>query len=127
MAKQISILLIALAILIFSGVWEINYLQESSNYIRSDIDAALNTLYSNNFENTKKNIKNIEDTWENMKFVWNIFVNHERIDDLEETMVELKSYVYLEDNEESIKSANKLKRIVEQIIEKQKFTAEHIL
>ncbi len=127
MAKQVSILIIALAILIFSGIWEINYLENSAMYLKGDIDSTMQAVNSNNFNNAKNNIKNVENTWDDMKFVWNIFVNHERIDDLEETMVELKAYVDSEDSEESIKSAQKLKRIVEQIVNKQMFTAEHVL
>lgn len=127
MAKQIIILVVSLTLLIFSGIWEINYLNESSAFFMSDIDSVKNAINSSNYESAKNNMDRVEKTWEDMKFVWNIFVNHERIDDLEECMIELKSYVIAKDNEESINSSDRLKRIIEQIVEKQQFTAEHVL
>ena len=127
MFKQILTLIIALGILIFSGVWEINYLENSSKYLMGDIDNTINYINQEKFDMAKVANKNVISTWKNMKFVWNIFVNHERVDDLEEALVDIESYIAFENKEESISSANKSKRIINQIVEKQKFTPEHIL
>lgn len=127
MFKQILTLIIALGILIFSGIWEINYLENSSKYLMGDIDNTINYINQDKYDMAKDANKNVISTWKNMKFVWNIFVNHERVDDLEETLVDLESYIEFENKEDSISSANKLKRIINQIVEKQKFTPEHIL
>ncbi|CCY72229.1 putative uncharacterized protein [Clostridium sp. CAG:921] len=127
MFKQILTLIIALGILIFSGIWEINYLENSSKYLMGDIDNTINYINQEKFDMAKVANKNVISTWKNMKFVWNIFVNHERVDDLEEALVDIESYIEFENKEESISSANKSKRIINQIVEKQKFTPEHIL
>lgn len=127
MLKQILTLIIALGILIFSGIWEINYLENSSKYLMGDIDNTINYINQEKFDMAKVANKNVISTWKNMKFVWNIFVNHERVDDLEEALVDIESYIEFENKEESISSANKSKRIINQIVEKQKFTPEHIL
>ena len=127
MFKQILTLIIALGVLIFSGLWEINYLENSSKYLMGDIDNTINYINQEKFDMAKVANKNVISTWKNMKFVWNIFVNHERVDDLEEALVDIESYIEFENKEESISSANKSKRIINQIVEKQKFTPEHIL
>lgn len=127
MFKQILTLIIALGILIFSGIWEINYLENSSKYLMGDIDNTINYINQEKFDMAKVANKNVISTWKNMKFVWNIFVNHERVDDLEEALVDIESYIEFENKEESISIANKSKRIINQIVEKQKFTPEHIL
>ena len=127
MFKQILNLILALWILIFSGIWEINYLENSSKYLMGDIDNTINYINQEKFDMAKVANKNVISTWKNMKFVWNIFVNHERVDDLEEALVDIESYIEFENKEESISSANKSKRIINQIVEKQKFTPEHIL
>ncbi len=127
MFKQILTLIIALGVLIFSGIWEINYLENSSKYLMGDIDNTINYINQEKFDMAKVANKNVISTWKNMKFVWNIFVNHERVDDLEEALVDIESYIEFENKEESISSANKSKRIINQIVEKQKFTPEHIL
>lgn len=127
MFKQILTLIIALGVLIFSGIWEINYLENSSKYLMGDIDNTINYINQEKFDMAKVANKNVISTWKNMKFVWNIFVNHERVDDLEEALVDIESYIEFENKEESISSSNKSKRIINQIVEKQKFTPEHIL
>lgn len=127
MTKQISILVVSLFLLIFSGLWEIHYLDTTSKYLISDIDYMKNALEGEHLDMAKEHIDEMQTTWKNMKMVWNIFVNHERMDDLEEAMVELKAYVEEGDKEEGIKSAQKLKRIVEQIVDKQRFALEHVL
>ena len=76
-------------------MWEINYLENTSRYLHSDIDSVKNLVENDNFELAKKGYENIENTWNNMSKVWNIFVNHERLDYLEEEMVLLKSSIEL--------------------------------
>ena len=127
MKKQIIILLVALFLLIFCGMWEINYLENTSRYLHSDIDSVKNLVENDNFELAKKGYENIENTWNNMSKVWNIFVNHERLDYLEEEMVLLKSNIEISQKDEALNSIEKLNRIVSQIVEKQKPTFEHVL
>ena len=127
MKKQIIILLVSLFLLIFCGMWEINYLENTSRYLHSDIDSVKNLVENDNFELAKKGYENIENTWNNMSKVWNIFVNHERLDYLEEEMVLLKSNIEISQKDEALNSIEKLNRIVSQIVEKQKPTFEHVL
>lgn len=127
MKKQIIILLIALFLLVSCGMWEINYLENTSRYLHSDIDSVKNLVENDNFELAKKGYENIENTWNNMSKVWNIFVNHERLDYLEEEMTLLKSNLDISQKDEALNSIDKLNRIVSQIVEKQKPTFEHVL
>jgi len=117
MKKQIIILLVALFLLIFCGLWEINYLENTSRYLHGDINSVKNLVQ----------YESIENTWNNISSVWNIFVNHERLDYLEEEMTLLKSNLEVKQKEEALNSIDKLERIVTQIVEKQKPTFEHIL
>jgi len=127
MKKQIIILLVALFLLIFCGLWEINYLENTSRYLHGDINSVKNLVENENFEMAKKQYESIENTWNNISSVWNIFVNHERLDYLEEEMTLLKSNLEVKQKEEALNSIDKLERIVTQIVEKQKPTFEHIL
>ena len=73
MLKQVFILVISSAILIFSGLWEIKYIENSSRYLLSDIEYSKNALKNNNFELAKQHVKNLENTWESMKKTWKMF------------------------------------------------------
>lgn len=127
MKKQIIILIIALITIIYCGIWELNYLDKTSMYLKSDINNVKNLIENNNFDMALIGYESIEKTWDNMSRLWNIFINHERIDHLEETMAVLKTNIQTNEKEDAIESVNKLDRIISQIIDKQKPTFEHVL
>lgn len=126
MAKQILIFIVSIALLIFGGIWELKYLNNTSRYLQTDIDYVRYELENNNFEGAKNQIVELKNTWYDVSDVWNIFVNHDRIDDLEEAIETLSANVELKNKEEGIKSSIILKAIVTQIVDKQKFSFEHV-
>lgn len=126
MAKQILIFIVSIALLIFGGIWELKYLNNTSRYLQTDIDYVRYELENNNFEGAKNQIDELKNTWYDVSDVWNIFVNHDRIDDLEEAIETLSANVELKNKEEGIKSSIILKAIVTQIVDKQKFSFEHV-
>lgn len=127
MGKQIAILIISLFLLIFGGIWEIKYLERTSRYLASEVEYTKNAIENNNFELADKQMESMQNTWDDMNIVWNIFINHDRIDDLEEAIEDLDSYIYLKQDKEAINAADRLNKIIYQIVDKQKFSFEHIL
>lgn len=126
MAKQIIIFIVSVALLVFGGVWELKYLNNTSRYIKTDIDYVKYEIERGNFEGAKDQINELKNTWRDVSDVWNIFVNHDRIDDLEEAIETLSADVELKDKDSAIKSSIILKAIVSQIVDKQKFSFEHV-
>ncbi|MDD3304045.1 MAG: DUF4363 family protein [Clostridia bacterium] len=127
MAKQISILVISLLILIVGGLWEVNYLERTAYYLMGDVDSVKNAIENNNFDVAQSNLKNVEHTWEKMRFTWNIFVNHERIDSLENDMNDIKSYIEAKNTEDSVIATKTLNKTIFEIVDKQKFSFEHVI
>lgn len=127
MKKQIIILAVSLIVIIYCGIWELNYLDKTAMYLKSDINNVRNLVQNNNFDMAMRGYERIENTWKDMSRLWNIFINHDRIDYLEETMVMLKANIQTREKEEAIEQANKMERIVSQIVDKQKPTFEHVL
>ena len=62
MAKQISILLISLALLIFGGIWELKHLERTAYYLMGDVDSVRNAIENDNFDLAESNLKNLENT-----------------------------------------------------------------
>ena len=107
MKKQI----VALFLLIFCGIWEINYLENTSRYLKSDVDSIRNFVENENYDMADKAYDNMENTWNSMVKVWNIFVNHERIDYLEESMIVLKANIETKQKDEAIDLIELLHRL----------------
>lgn len=125
--KQWTILIVSIFILIIAGCWQIKYLEKTSIYTLSDIEYVKNTANNGNFEMTKEGIKNIKNTWDNIKPVWHIFIDSNEIDGVEETIEKIKSYADEENKEEVIVNANELDRTLNYIVSKQRIKLGNIL
>lgn len=124
--RQWLILIISLFLIIFFGIYEVKYLNESSSYIISDIEYCKNAINNDNFDMAKSHLKNVEETWSNLNKIWSIFVDHEEIGNIDEELLEFKIYIQQENKEDSILACNKLKRIIEHSVEKQKLSVENV-
>ncbi len=126
MTRQIFILILSSILVIFGGIWETKHLERSCNFVLSDIEYTKNLLNNNNFEGSKAQMKELDNTWKNVKDVWNIFIPHDEIDDIENSIAMLHSYVDLENKEEALVYINKLNSDLKDVIEKQQINMENI-
>ena len=67
MTRQIFILILSIGAVILGGVWESKYLERSCNFVLADVEYTENALNNNNFEIAKSQIKELEDSWNNVK------------------------------------------------------------
>lgn len=125
--KQWIILIISLLILFLSGIWEINYLKNSSIYALSDLEYSRNLVQNGNFNLANEQINSIDDSWKNIKNVWSIFVDHTEIGNIDERILKYKSCVELKDKDESIKAANELERIFRHVVEKYEIRVSNVI
>ncbi len=126
MTRQIFILIITILLVICGGIWENSHLEKSCNYVLADIEYTKNSLENNNFEFAKSQVKELNNTWDNVKDVWNIFVPHDEIDDIENSLTLLSAYVNTDNKEESLVYIEKLSRDLKDVISKQQVNMENI-
>ena len=124
--KQLLILLITLAIIIISGIWEISYLKESSHYFLADISNLYQIAQRENYELAKKEGKNIKKTWEKIEKTWALFIDDRKMEDIEEELVSFVSYIDSQDKTEIHASYERLKNNVKDIAEYECLNAENI-
>ena len=126
MTRQVFILIISIGLVIFGGIFESRYLRNSCNFVLADIDYTKNALNNNNFEIAKEHIKELENSWNNVKDAWNIFVQNDLIAQIDDSLVELKAYVNNENKEEGMVCANKLRANLEDIVSRQKINFQNV-
>ncbi len=125
--KQWLILIVSLIVLILSGIWEINYLKNSSIYALSDLEYSRNLVENGNFTLANEQINSIDDSWKNIKTVWSIFIDHEEIGNIDERILDYKTCIELKDKDEAIKAAKELERIFKHVVEKQEIRVGNII
>lgn len=125
--KQVIIMIICILILLGGGIGEIKYLDKSSVYILSEIDYVENAINNSNFDEAGKQINITFDNWTKIKNLWNVFIIHEEIDDIDEAIIELKEYIKFENEEECFVAIEKIKRDLEHTVKRQKVLIDNIL
>ncbi len=117
--KQWIILIIALILLIGGGIYETKYLESSSRYLLSDVYYSKQAIENNNLKLAKSHYNSLNDTWNNLKESWAIFIDHDEIGNLEEEMLKYNSYLEKENEEEAYVTILEIERLINHVIEKQ--------
>jgi hypothetical protein len=124
--KNVIILVTTILVLFIAGIWQIKYIKESSIYVISDVEYATNLLENNNFNGANNHISELENTWENMKKIWSIFIAHDEIDDIETALVNFKTYTKSQNKEEALVYSEQLKQNLNHISKKQEIRFENV-
>lgn len=125
--KQIIILIISVIISLSAGLYEINYLKNTTKYFNADINHIKNKINSQDFEEADIYLNKVEKSWNKIKNIWDIFVNHEDINQIEEEMLLCKLDIKSQDKEDSLKSVERLKRDLNNIYERKKIKLQNII
>lgn len=125
--KQAIIMIICIAIVVIGGIYEIKYLNKSSQFLRADIEYIQNAINNNNYEIAKTQINSTYASWKNVKKIWNIFVSHEELDDIDDAMIELKEHLDYENEEECLVAIEKIKNGLEHTVKRQEVRLDNIL
>lgn len=125
--KQVVIMIICILILLCGGIGEIKFLDKSSVYILSEIDYIENAINNSNYDEANKQIEITFNNWTKIKNLWNIFIIHEEIDDIDEAIIELREYIKYENEEECFVAIEKVKRDLEHTVKRQKVLLDNIL
>jgi len=125
--KQSIIMIICIVIIVVGGVFEIKYLEKSSLYLSSDIEYIQNAIQNKNYDVALTQTNSTYSSWKSVKNIWNIFVNHDEIDEIESAIIELKEHLSFENDEECLVAIEKIKRNLEHTVERQKVKIDNIL
>lgn len=125
--KQFITFLIGILIIILGGLGEIYYIDKSSNYYRSDIEYIKNVIQNDNFKAAKEQFDRTFDTWENQKYIWDIFVYHEEVDDISQNLLELKHNINIENKEDALLSIEKTYDSLDHTAKRQHLKIENVL
>lgn len=125
--KQIATLGICIILLFAGGIFEIKYLNKTSLYIQSELEYIENAVKNENYEFAKSQFESTFSSWNKVKDSWNIFITHDEIDDINEYMIDLKSALDYEEEDECINAIEQLKSGIEYTIKRQNLRIDNVL
>ena len=125
--KQVWILIISIMILVTAGICEIKFLNNSSKYLKADLDYIENAVLNNNYQLAKSQFDNTFSSWNELKDVWHIFITSEEIDAINSNIIELKHYLEYEEEEDSLIAIEQIKSSITHCITRQNLRIDNIL
>lgn len=124
--KQVIIFVIVILIIVFSGLFQIEYLKSTSVYQLSDIEYIKNLIANEKVDLAYENALAFKDGWSNTRKTWSLFVNHSEIGKLDNNITELVSYLKLGNKEEAIIRIDNLNEDFKDIVDSEIIRIENV-
>lgn len=125
--KQYLVLALALSVIILLNIWQTNFLNKTSRYILTDINEIENSVKRQDYEAVLKGIYELENTWNIVESGWDIFGEHNDIEQINERIESMKVYATYEDVEELVNECTLLEHIIKHVIESEKLNIGNVL
>lgn len=125
--KQYIIIGIALLIIITLNFWQASYLKDTSRYLLSDINEIDNSIKRLDFKAALKGVDELEQTWKNLQYMWDVFGEHNDVERISEHIKSIKVYAKHEDKEELVNEYTLLENLINHVIEAEQVNFSNVL
>ena len=128
MKKTLIISIIGFTLIIIFAIFIQNYLEKSSEKLVNEINNLINAVANDKISESISIREKAQKEWDDTKNKWAMLVDHEEIDNIEETMHRVE--MLMKDPEEKVEllsELNKLKFYLEHIPKREEFALENIL
>ena len=125
--KQCIIIAVAIILVIILNIWQINYLKTTSRYVLTDINEIDNSVKREDYESVLKGVEELEKTWENIEPGWDIFGEHNDIEQIAEHIVSMKVYSKHADKEELVNEYKLLESLINHVVESEQLKFSNVL
>lgn len=122
--KRLIIAAVLLALVIATYLSSLYYITDSCGKAENLLETSV-SVYKQE-KTAEKEAKNLEKYWDKKEKTLSVFVNHDRIDDIEKAISLLNVYAKTKDNELFYEYADNVKVLIHQIMEDTKITMHSI-
>ena len=128
MKKTLIISLVGLFVVIILSIFIQKYLEKSSKVLIIEIDKLMEAVEADKINESIKLREQVQEKWDNTKKKWAALIDHEEIDNIEETMHRIE--MLIGDPEEKVELLSELNRLsfyLEHIPEREAFSLENVM
>ena len=125
--KQYIIIVVAIIIVVLFNIWQASYLKQTSRYLLTDINEIENSVKREDFKTALNGVYELENTWNAVKAGWDIFGEHDDIEQINEHIQSMKVYAEYEDKEELVNEYTLLENEIKHIIDAEKISFSNVL
>ena len=122
--KRLIVAAILFLVVIATYLTSLFYITDSCDKAKSMVENSI-SIYTKN-QTAKKEARDLENYWNKKEPLLSVFVNHDRIDDIETAISLMNVYAKIPKNELFYEYADNVKMLIHQILEDTKFTMHSI-
>ena len=126
MVKDFSIIGCIIVVVIIGHIYAQNMLKRESDEISGELISIKNQIQAGNTENINENINKTYENWSIKASNWSILADHQEIDNIEKTIINVKSAIESEDYTVALSKIDESKFLISQIQDKEKIILKNI-
>jgi len=118
----LKVLVIMMAItIIFIGfaIWTQHTLASSAQTLEQTLNSLESAIKGDNWETANEQLEYFNQLWEKTKNLWQIFIDHEEIDNIDVTLARVKQLVSTKEKADSLSEISALKLFIVHIPQKE--------
>ena len=124
--KQWIIIIVALGLIIGFNYLQSTFLENTSRYILTDINEIKMIGARKDKTSLKESVLALDETWQNIKLGWDIFAEHDAVEEIEESIARIKVCVELDEINEMLVENSILKEEIERVVAQEKLKFENV-
>ncbi|NLB53694.1 MAG: DUF4363 family protein [Syntrophomonadaceae bacterium] len=125
--RMLISILIALILLIGTGIWTNGYLQTSSDKLGLQIEEICRDIEQESWDDAENKTRMLENTWQQSAKWWPVFLDHQEMDNIEFSLAKAKAFVESENKPLSLGQLSELKLMIEHLPIKEEINLKNIL
>ena len=114
-----TVLTLSVILVIFFGT---RIIKENCTAIKKQVNVFLEDINDNNWDKAKKETNKSAEFWNDKENIMAVFIKGDVLDDISICYYELKTAVLIEDKNDALIKCSKLKGLINEITEKEKFS-----
>lgn len=125
--RTLIILLLMMSGLVVGALYMQNYLVTSAEHMSNQLSTLLLAVKAEHWDEAHSQVKLLQTDWQRVRTVWNIFTEHEEIDDMNGTLARLAGYIDENEAPSSLAEGRSALQLLRHIPEKESLTLINLL
>ncbi len=124
--KNIALIAVIIIFILVSATLSQLLLTKDSRKLEITIDRVLKSTEDEDWIKAKKEIENLNEEWHSVMRLWSALIDHNEIDNIDVTLLRLKSLIHSKDKSTALSEATALKKYIVHIPEKEKLNISNL-
>jgi len=117
--KVLVIMVVVTIIFIGFAIWTQHTLASSAQTLEQTLNSLESAIKGDNWETANEQLEYFNQLWEKTKNLWQIFIDHEEIDNIDVTLARVKQLVSTKEKADSLSEISALKLFIVHIPQKE--------